>query len=331
MVETTRSATALRIPPSPTTNPPAAQPIIASKRSPIHPEDVHFSRAWFALTALGAGAGLAIIRRFGWRGALLDALTGAGVLAYATLVEPRMPKLERLELHFPNLPVELDGLRIGQISDSHLGVRGAERALRWAVRQMQREQPDMIGITGDIVHGEGAVRQIVPLLRDLHAPLGVYAVPGNHDYWAEFDHLNDALAEVGVPLLMNEHRRLNWHGGELWIVGTDDVWDGTPDLDTALHGVPLDAFTVLLAHTPYGAPQAARLGIGLQLSGHTHGGHMRLPLLGPLARPRYTDRFIGGLYELGATKLYVSRGVGGVPLRLFCRPEAAIVTLRRSA
>ena len=97
----------------------------------------------------------------------------------------------------------------------------------------------------------------------------------------------------------------------------------------ALDGVPRDAFTVLLAHSPDIADNTADYGFAVQLSGHTHGGHLRLPLIGPFARPRYGRRYVMGLYKVGAMTLYVSRGLGGVPLRLLCRPEATVLTLRR--
>lgn len=301
-----------------------------SKRHPLHPEDVQFSPAWLALSGLGAAGAAAIVRRFGWRGALIVGLAGALAGGYSIVVEPRRPELKRIDLRFPELPPELDGMRIGQISDSHLGMPFAARNLRWALEHMRREQPELLVFTGDFTHKEAALPQVPGLFANVSAPLGVYAVPGNHDYWDGVGALKQLLSQLGIEMLLNEHRRLEWRGGEFWIIGTDDIWDGTPDLEAALHHVPLDAFTVLLAHTPYEAPLAAKLGINLQLSGHTHGGHMMLPLLGPLAKPRYTGRFLGGMFHIGPTTLYVSRGIGGAPLRLLARPEATIFTLRKA-
>lgn len=332
MDRTTRADPAIEFiaaPPSPIRT--AMQPKVASKhskRSPLHPEDVQFSRAWLALGGLCALAGFGAIARFGWPGALAFGALGAISGAYATMIEPRWMGLTRLTLSFPDLPSELDGLRIGHLSDSHLGVPVAARNLRWAVEQMQREQPDLIAFTGDFLHRPEALQELPALLCGLEAPLGVYAVPGNHDSWEASDVLEQVLAEANMTLLMNEHRHLHWRGGELWLVGTDDVWDGMPDLERALSGVPFQGFTVLLAHTPHGAPEAAKLGVDLQLSGHTHGGHMVLPIVGPIARPRYTNGFLAGLFRVGRMTLFVSRGVAGAPLRLFCRPEAVIVTLK---
>ena len=303
--------------------------ITGPKRSPIHPDDVQFSRAWLAASAFGALGTLGFVRKAGWRGLIAAATLAAASGAYITAVEPRRPVFERHTLYFPRLPAELDGLRVGHLSDSHLGMPLAAHNLRWAVAQLKREQPELIVFTGDFLHHAHTLEQLPRLLHGLSAPLGMYGVIGNHDSWEAQGQLKQVLQKVGFELLMNEQQRLTWRGGECWLLGTDDAWDGTPDLEASLHGVPSDAFTMLLAHTPHGITEAARLGIDLQLSGHTHGGHVALPLLGPLAKPRYTGKYIGGLYHVGPTTLYVSRGIGGAPIRLNCRPEVAVHTLRR--
>ncbi|MBC8159659.1 MAG: metallophosphoesterase [Roseiflexaceae bacterium] len=309
----------------------AAPPKPTSKRHPLHSEDVTISRPWMALAGLNTLGGLAVLRRYGWPAALGYAALGGMVGLYATLIEPRWPVLERFELRLPRLPPALDGLRVGQISDTHLGLPAAAHNLRWALAQMRREQPDLLVFTGDFIHRPAARLQLPVLLAGVRAPLGVFAVPGNHDGWESGGALRGLLAEAGVELMHNEHRRIAWRGGELFLLGLDDIWDGSPDLEQALVGVPHEAFTLLLAHTPHAAPAAAKLGIDLQLSGHTHGGHMVLPLLGPIAKPRYTGQFLSGLFQLNHTTLYVSRGLGGAPLRLACRPEAALITLRSAA
>jgi predicted MPP superfamily phosphohydrolase len=107
------------------------------------------------------------------------------------------------------------------------------------------------------------------------------------------------------------------------------VWDGRPSLRQALRGVPSHGFKLLLSHAPDIAESAAHAGIHVQLSGHTHGGHLRLPLLGPFTLPRYGKRYVIGEYQVDGLTLYVSRGLGGAPLRLLCPPEATIITLRR--
>jgi predicted MPP superfamily phosphohydrolase len=250
--------------------------------------------------------------------------------ASLALLEPARPKLTRVVLRLPGLPPGLEGLRVGQIADPHLGMPHSARNLAWAVEQMRRERPDLLTLTGDFVSRHSAIPGIATLLRGLSAPLGAYAVPGNHDYWEGLPEIKDALALHGIPLLINEHRRLRWNGADLWLAGLDDMWDGRPDLVSTLRGVPRDACTLLMSHAPDIAGEAARHGVTLQLSGHTHGGHMRLPFLGPLALPRYGWLYAMGHYQVGGMALYVSRGLSGPPFRLLCAPEATIFTLRRA-
>jgi predicted MPP superfamily phosphohydrolase len=299
------------------------------QRNPFDPMRLTYTRSWFGSAAAGALLGVLGLRRFGWPLAAGLGALGAASLTYMRRFEPTHPTLERVTLRLPTLPPALDGLRIGQISDTHLGLPFAADNLRWAVEQMNREQPDLIGLTGDLAGLADGIPDIPPLLSGLRAPLGVYAVPGNHDYWEGLADVQAALMLADIPLLMNEHRHLRWNGADLWLAGIDDIWDGSPNLAAALDGVPRGAFTVLLAHSPDIADNATDYGFALQLSGHTHGGHLRLPLIGPFARPRYGLRYVMGLYQVGAMALYISRGLGGLPLRLMCRPEATILTLRR--
>lgn len=285
----------------------------------------------YGIAALGgAAAGLLAIHTGGSAVGAALMLAGAAGLAYTTLIEPRMPTLERITLPLPGLPAALDGLRIGQLSDLHLGLLHTAHNTRWGVQQMLREQPDLLVITGDFVTLPQAIPSIAELLRPLHAPLGVYAVTGNHDYWEGVEEITAAARALGIEVLFNEHRRLTWRGAELWLAGTDDLWYGAPDLDATLHGIPPESFTLLLAHEPDCAPAAAHRGVQAQLSGHTHGGQIRLPLLGTFCLPRMGIYFAGGHYDVDGMQLYVSRGLGGMPVRFNCRPEAAIITLRHT-
>src|SRR5215212_4830796 len=297
-------------------------------RNPFDPMRISYTRAWFQAGVATALVGALGLRQFGWPLAAGLGILGAAGLAYTRRFEPAHPTLERVTLRLPTLPPALDGLRIGQITDTHLGLPFTADNLRWAVEQMQREQPDLIALTGDLAGLHEGIPEIPPLLSGLRAPLGVYAVPGNHDYWEGLADVHAALMLADIPLLMNEHRHLRWNGADFWLAGIDEIWDGSPNMATALEGVPGDAFTMLLAHSPDIADNAADYGFALQLSGHTHGGHLRLPLIGPFARPRYGLRYVMGLYQVGAMTLYVSRGLGGLPMRLLCRPEATILTLR---
>jgi predicted MPP superfamily phosphohydrolase len=296
----------------------------------MDPLRIEFSSAWLAAGAVGGIGALAALRRYGW-----PILVGGSVLGLATLGhmiygEPARPVLERVDLRLPNLPAALDGMRIGQISDAHLGLLHTSNNLRWAVEQMERERPELIVLTGDHVMLKHAIPQLTPLLRGLRAPLGVYAIAGNHDHWEGLRDVRSALQLAGIPMLINQHCCLTWNGADLWLIGVDDVWDGELDYAAALAGVPEDSFKILLGHAPDIADDAAQYGFDLQLAGHVHGGHIRVPVLGAFARPRYGRRYLDGFYQVGTMAMYVSRGLGGAPLRLFCPPEATILTLRRA-
>jgi predicted MPP superfamily phosphohydrolase len=308
----------------------AALPAQRPLRDPFDPTRLTYTTAWFQLGAAAAAIGALGLRRFGWPAAAGLGGLGAASLAYMKQFEPARPTIERVTLCLPTLPRALEGLRIGQITDTHLGLPQATENLSWAIEQMRREQPDLIALTGDLVGLKRGITELPRLLGQLRAPLGVYAVPGNHDYWEGLADVQAALSLADIPLLMNQNRRLGWNGADFWIAGVDEIWDGRPDYAAARRGVPEAGFAVLLAHSPDVAEDAAAHGFALQISGHTHGGHLRLPVLGPFAHPRFGVRYVMGEYRVGEMTLYVSRGLGGVPLRLLCRPEITIFTLRRS-
>ncbi len=290
---------------------------------------LRFNYAWGVAGAVGAAGSMLAIARYGRAAVGAGIALGAATLGHMVLGEPARPRLERVEIRRADLPPELDGLRIGQLSDIHLGVPFTVANTRWGVAQMQREHPDLIVLTGDQVMHKRAIPLLTPLFRRLEAPLGVYAISGNHDYWEGLHDVRAALQVAGIPLLLNEHRRIEWRGAPFWLVGVDDLWDGVLDFKMALRGVPPGAFKILLGHEPDLADEAAQFGFALHLAGHVHGGHVRLPGIGPLARPRFGLRYLEGLYNVQGMTLYVSRGLGGAPLRLLCPPEAAIITLRR--
>lgn len=300
------------------------------RRFDPRPGRVRYSRRW-----LGAAAAGGVLASIGVAAAGLPAIAALGVAgaagaAYATMHEPQSPRLERITLRCPNLPPALDGLRIGQLSDMHLGMRFAAENTRWAVAQLAREAPDLLALTGDFVSYDHAIAELPHVLAGLPRPrLGAYAVPGNHDYWEGVPEIRRALAPLGVTFLINQHRLVELGGAQLVVAGVDDQWDGEPDMAATLAGAPAGAFRLLLAHCPDAADEAAQHGVDVQLSGHTHGGHIRLPGLGAFCLPRYGWRYPVGHEQVGRTQLYVSRGIGGLPLRLGCAPEVTVLTLRQ--
>ena len=252
--------------------------------------------------------------------ALLEGVRGAACLA-----------VTRVELPLNDLAQALDGLVIAQLSDLHLGHPLATRVVRRAVTVVRETQPDLIVLTGDFI----AYRRHLPVLGDvlksLTAPYGLFAILGNHDYWTAPAAISRCLRKLGIAVLVNEHRILTLGDARLVVAGVDDLWAGKPDLTAALAGVPSRAPILLLAHEPDFAATAAQSPVAVQLSGHSHGGHIRLPALGPLLLPRHGVWFDRGLRRVGNMWLYVSHGLGGWPLRLGCRVEVTLFTLRAAS
>jgi predicted MPP superfamily phosphohydrolase len=276
-------------------------------------------------------------------------LAGAAALAYATKVEPTWLAVTRRELTLPRLPTALDGLRVAHLSDFHLSRIVSRDYLAACVATAMAKRPDLILLTGDFVTRRPRYAADIPeLLKPLSAPLGVYAVLGNHDTCVGASAISAAVEASGARMLRNRHERVAVNGTELWLAGIDCPhheqyraagWKRAHwarlyrrSLDAALNGIPPDAFCILLAHTPDVIRDAARRGVDLMLSGHTHGGQVRFPLLGATVVPsRYGHRYAAGAFQVENTTLYVSRGLGTVrfPLRFLCRPELAIFTLRK--
>lgn len=259
---------------------------------------------------------------------------GMGVTAlgagWVTQVEPNWPVVERVTVALPRLPDQLGGLRVAQLSDLHISQYTTQGDVARAVAATMRHAPDLIAITGDFVWRQAAelVSLLIEPLRELAAPLGVYAILGNHDHWEGPYEVQAMLAKAGIPLLINQAVRLD-SGAPLWVVGLDDVWEQKADPQAALAGVPDDECKVLLVHEPDYADQAARWPVDLQLSGHSHGGQINLPLLGPPVLPYLGQKYPAGLYQIARMRLYTNRGIGVIapPVRLNCPAEITLLTL----
>jgi predicted MPP superfamily phosphohydrolase len=241
-------------------------------------------------------------------------------LAVATIAPPLWPR-------------EVDGLRILHLSDIHCGAFLHPEILGGIIGDLMALRPDLVAVTGDIVEGriedlDGFLPALAPLAR---APLGAWYCHGNHDYFTGVPGMiGDLLASAGIRMLKNESVPVRTGGGELVVGGIDDRLLGSPDWRRlmAAHGPP----DLLLAHNPDDFYDAERRGIGLVLSGHTHGGQIRFPSSRPIVRQ---SRFCldEGLYAHGSTLLVVSRGLGavGLPWRAGAHPEAVLLRVRSSA
>jgi predicted MPP superfamily phosphohydrolase len=203
-------------------------------------------------------------------------------------------------------------------------------------------RPDLIVLLGDFVslpwvgnHKKGAVaaEPCARLLRQMTAPHGLWAVLGNHDHGTDPEHVTRALQAENIQVLANQSQPIEHDGARIWLAGVKDVLSRTANLSKTLRPIPASEAVILLAHEPDFADVASRFPIDLQLSGHSHGGQVRLPLLPPLYLPKLGRKYVLGMYHVGPLTLYTNAGLGtvGVPMRLNCPPEITLLTLRPAA
>jgi predicted MPP superfamily phosphohydrolase len=250
--------------------------------------------------------------------------------ARAALAEPYMLTIEHHQIHLPRLPPALDRLRIVHLSDIHHSpFTGRDQIMR-AVEAANSLEPDLIALTGDYVsHERGYAAPCADMLGRLRARYGVYAVLGNHDHWTDAALITDLFRAEGIRVLINEGMRFEQHGASFWLAGVDDTMVGMEDLPLALAGSREDEMKLLLAHNPVILRRAARAGVDLVLSGHTHGGQVAWRSeRSSSGRPR--RRLLRGLGRQGNTQIYVTRGLGTVvlPVRYGCPPEISLLELR---
>lgn len=292
------------------------------------PADVYFNPAWAIVALFGALMGAHWLRNHRWLHLFICAMVGKRVWQYVRHHEPQQPALQHVSICDRRIPPGFHGFRIGQISDIHLGQPFSHENLRWAIQQMQQHNPDLIVLTGDLVNDRESITDLPYYLRQLRAPYGVYAIPGNHDYVEEIDDVIHATSFAGIPMIRNQGFMLNLHGDSLYVAGVDDIWHGQMRLDRAMASNTTQLPTILLAHSPDCVREALDYPhIVLQLSGHVHGGHMRLPLLGLLARPRFGRLYTHATQRVHHVWLHISLGLSGRQLRLGNPPEATIFTL----
>jgi predicted MPP superfamily phosphohydrolase len=258
---------------------------------------------------------------------------GAGYFGSQQLV------VRDVDVQVPRLPAEFEGLRIAQLSDLHVGPHTSRHFLRRVVTTTQALSPDIIAITGDLIDDRAEdVAVYARELRTLEAPLGVYMIPGNHDVYAGWDDVEQALRAANLgTVLVNELALIQRGDATIAVIGTGDPAGGTrgntraaPNVELAMADVPDNATVIAFAHNPALWPSLAARGVALTLSGHTHWGQFALPRLGwSLASP-FLEHAMGAHVEEEAL-LYINPGTGywGIPFRLGASPEITLVTLRR--
>ncbi|HEX8140733.1 MAG TPA: metallophosphoesterase [Pyrinomonadaceae bacterium] len=259
------------------------------------------------------------------------ALAGAlAQAARAALAEPFMLSVEHRVIHLRRLPRALDGLRIVQLSDIHHSPFTGSEQIKRAIETANNLEPDIVALTGDYVsHEREYAAPCAEMLGGLRARYGVYAVLGNHDHWTDAALITDLFRLAGIRMLVNEGMRFEERGASFWLAGVDDTMVGLEDLSLALAGSRRDEMKLLLAHNPIILRRAARAGVDLVLSGHTHGGQVALRSeRSASGRPR--RRLLRGLGRQGETQIYVTRGLGTVvlPIRYGCPPEVSLLELR---
>ena len=256
-------------------------------------------------------------------------IAGAALSAFALIQGLRPPTVQSYEVHAAGLPPELNGMVLVAVSDLHVGSRLGKEWLNERVAQVQALHPDIVVLLGDVFEGHGQPDdELVAGLNQLSAPLGVWAVRGNHEHYAARDGASPPAGESNIQVLENQWVEVR---RGLILAGVEDLTavgrtarEGN-FVEQSLAGRPAGA-TILLSHTPWQAEAAAAQGVSLMLCGHTHGG--QIWPLGYLVRLRYP--FVEGRYEVGGTTVLVCRGTGtwGPPMRLWRPGEIMRVTLR---
>lgn len=254
------------------------------------------------------------------------------VAGYPVFIERYLIMVNRYRIPVPNLPQAFAGFRIVHLTDIHYGALVPLAVIRYVVSTANQIARDVIVCTGDYVHEEQATGQIDivwPQLARLFAPAGVYSVLGNHDHWADTERSQYWLEQSGQDL-RHWAVALERDGHRIWLVGAGDLWEDHVSVDELCAGVPERECKILLAHNPDTADTKYAVRVDLVLSGHTHGGQVVIPFVGPPVLPVRNKDYISGLvHSPRGTPVFISRGIGwGVyPVRFNCPPEIAVLEL----
>ncbi len=262
-------------------------------------------------------------------------LLGCALAAWAFVFEPDRIVVSETVLRLPGQPEVFNRLRLAVVSDIHAGAPHVkEDKLRLLVERVNELRPDLVLLLGDfviqdVVGGEFVEPEIIAAhLKDLRAPLGVFAVLGNHDWWLDGERVSRALTGAGVRVLENEAARVEKDGQAFWLAGLADLWTRQPDIEGTLSKVSDDSPVVALSHNPDLFPRIPPRVI-LTLAGHTHGGQVNLPLLGRLVVPsQFGQLYAQGHLKEGGRHLFVTSGVGTsiIPVRFRVPPEVVVLT-----
>jgi predicted MPP superfamily phosphohydrolase len=261
---------------------------------------------------------------------------------YAQFVEPHRLSVTSLDFRIPNLPDAFDGFRVAQLSDFHYGIYTGADEIAESVALANSLHPDLIVLTGDYITAPdeekrppatdpvfSEIVQCARILSALHAPHGVLGCLGNHDAVVDPQYFHEVFLACGMRLLRNSSAPIERSGKRLWLAGIDDALFGKPDFSAAIRDVPPGEVAILLAHEPDVADQVARYPFAVQLSGHSHGGQVRLPLITSHYLPPLARKYPFGFYRIKNLQLYTNRGIGTImlPYRFNAPPEVTLITL----
>jgi predicted MPP superfamily phosphohydrolase len=261
----------------------------------------------------------------------------AGMVFWGFLIEPGRLVVREQTIQIDNWPQQLDGLRIAVLSDIHADDWFVDdKKMRTIVERTNQLQPELIVILGDYMSSNGHVtRRVEPerfgaILKDLRAPLGVYSVLGNHDWWYSGIQVRRGLEKNGIQVLENEVIHFDVRGTQLWLVGLADLWTRRQAIADTVAMVPEGAPVIALTHNPDIFPDLPQR-VPLLLAGHTHGGQVRLPLIGSVVESSdFGDRYVRGHVFENNHHLFVTTGIGTsiVPVRFGVPPEIVLLTIK---
>ncbi|WP_084159363.1 metallophosphoesterase [Paenibacillus taiwanensis] len=267
---------------------------------------------------------------------------GGSAYVYSSMVEPHLLMVTEHVVKAEQLPPSFEGMKIVQFSDVHVGADYSIEQLQNLVHAINQQRPDIVVFNGDLfdhysLYGAGANR-VFEVLAGIQSTLGKYAVYGNHDRGGGANRVyKEGMESAGFTVLVNEVRQLALPNGQsIAIAGLDDFMLGAPDITGTLSKLKAGQFNLVIVHEPDVADSFTAYPINMQLSGHSHGGQVRLPLVGSFITTPLGEKYVQGMYriqgQLRESALYVNRGIGTTraKFRLWCVPELSVFTLTQS-
>lgn len=262
-------------------------------------------------------------------GSVLAFSSGAGV--YSTFVEPHWLELKKVAVRLPRLPSSFNGFTILQLSDMHHGKYVPMSYLEECLKRASKIKPDAVALTGDFVSQRASdVFPCMEIIKTLKAKHGVFAIPGNHDYWTNISTVRNSFIKADIPFFINQHTVIRRGGEKILFGGLDDLWGGHPNFYKTFPSRTENAAKILMMHNPDLFEASIPFPVDFIMAGHTHGGQVSLPLFGPPVVPsNFGSKYASGFFKNALSSMYVNRGLGVIfpPIRFRVRPEITLFTL----